>query len=177
MENPSGRHYGEEESNQRKDDDQWHEWQPRRREGSRHLGIMSRLECGRTGSSCNSSCPARTPLLPRPRFAALVDRHGPIVHRVCLDVLRQFTRGGRRGPGSLPRPGEKGPVDSQARVARPMVARGCLTRRTACARGRRRGEGPPNGTKPKSCTNARTRNRGPNHDGLRRASRRDRSAS
>ena len=48
---------------------------------------MSRLECGPTGSCCNSSLSPADTVAAEAAFAALVDRHGPIVYRVCLDVL------------------------------------------------------------------------------------------
>ena len=41
-------------------------------------------------------------------FAAIVDRHGPMVRRVCRQVIAQFARRSRRLSGDLFHPGAKG---------------------------------------------------------------------
>ncbi len=94
-------------------------------------------------------------------FATLIERHGPIVHRVCLDVFTPSGGGSGRGAGGVPRPGPQSRFDSQARVARPLAARG---RATPCpTRPDRRGPPKSRGAKERarSCASDSTRKQGP----------------
>ena len=110
-------------------------------------------------------------------FATLIERHGPIVHRVCLDVLRESGGGPGRGAGGVPRPGPEGRFDPQARVARPLAARGRVPRgptrpeRDGPEEGRRAEEGRDH------ARDDQTAGIGARTHGLCRAARGDRSAS
>ena len=95
-------------------------------------------------------------------FAALVQRHGEIVHRVCLDVL-----GNRDEAQDVAQAVflvlARRAVNSQAGVTRSLVAWGCNSHRSTCkARG---GSTKGRGT-PKSRKHSRRRSkqmRAPNH--------------
>ena len=56
-------------------------------------------------------------------FAALVDRHGAMVLRVCRQVLRDEDRRRRRRTGDVSRPGAAGRFDQPPRVGRLLAAR------------------------------------------------------
>ena len=88
-------------------------------------------------------------------FAVLVERHGPMVMRVCRGVLADPHDAAGRLPGHVPGPGEAGPRALGARLARPLAAPGRLPDRVVrpghrrppptpgTARGDVRGGGPP----------------------------------
>ena len=62
-------------------------------------------------------------------FAALVERHGPMVLRVCRAVLARRARRPRRLPGHVPGPGPPGRLALGARLARPLAPSGGRPRR------------------------------------------------
>ena len=70
-------------------------------------------------------------------FAPLVERYGPIVHRVCLNVLGNSHDTQDAAQAVFPRPGEEGPLHSKARVVGSLVTRRCRPRgatREECCR-------------------------------------------
>ena len=73
-------------------------------------------------------------------FAALVERHGPMVLRVCRRGPARRARRRGRLPGDVPGPGAQGRLDPQGRVPGELAARGGVP-----DRGLRRGPPRPGG--------------------------------
>ena len=86
--------------------------------GSGCPGTRTGSWCGPTSGSCGSSSPGRAKSA-EAAFATLIERHGPVVHRVCLAVLRGADESQdaaqavflvlARKAGSIRKPGSLGP--------------------------------------------------------------------
>ena len=68
-------------------------------------------------------------------FAALVERHGPMVLRVCQSVVRAAARCPGRFSGDVPGPGPQGQFDPQPGLVGQLAARSGLPHRGLCQSG------------------------------------------